>query len=335
MLKPLQQLIYHYFESIRKDNSAKMFINQIINKILLSIDSVRKHFIARRVVIVSYVLFCCFLLNTTLAESEEQKELLPLIVTNDVLSDYYKFLGGKSPHEISDYSGKHSRRDVVEVVLLQQALKKGGLEAEIVFKTADTYLRTIEEVVVGRAAITASTIWLRDIIPQQHLQESPAIIQPGEFQVGIYTSPLNKEMLGIQDCLELQHFTAVSNKNWKVDWITLKKMNITKLINVQKWVSMVRMVDAQRADFLLAPFQHNPDMVLKVDGRILVPIKGKKVNLDGSRHFAISKKHPLSLKIQKALDQGFKKMRTEKLIRKAYKESGFFHPEVDFWQVIN
>lgn len=290
----------------------------------------------RRVVAISCVFFCLFFLNTTDANSEEQKKILPLIITSDVLSDYYKFLGGKSPYEITNYSGKHSRRDVVEVILLQQALKRGGLEVEIVFSIADTYLRTIEEVINGRTAITASTVWLYDIIShQQHLQESPALIKPGEFQVGIYTSPQNEEMLRVQNSTELQSFSAVSNKNWKVDWITLKNMGITKLINVQKWISMVRMVNAERVDFLLAPFQDYPGMALKLDENILVPITGKKVNLQGSRHFAISRKHPLSLNIQKALDQGIKSMRAEGQIRKAYKEAGFFHPNVDDWQVIN
>ena len=82
-------------------------------------------------------------------------------------------------------------------------------------------------------------------------------------------------------------------------------------------------------------FQNTPGMTLKVENIILVPLAGQKVALNGSRHFGISKKHPLSKKIEKALEQGIKSMRVEGLITKAYKEAGFIHPKINHWQVIN
>ncbi|MGL1931552.1 MAG: hypothetical protein OCC45_07285 [Desulfotalea sp.] len=275
-------------------------------------------------VIIFVILFANF------AQSTEKKTLVHLIVTSDVLSDYYKFLGDRSPLEINVYSGKYSRRDVIEVVLLQQALKRGGLDAEIVFLTANTYLRTLEEVISGRAAITANTVWLDDIIKsQQNLLSSPAMIRSGEFHVGIYTSQQNNDVLEVQSTRDLREFSAISNKNWKADWLTLQELGISNIIHTQKWISMVRMVNARRVDFLLAPFQSTPGMVMKIDEITLVPIPGVKVNLVGSRHFAISPKHPHSLKIQQALGLGIQRMRDIGLIKKAYLETGFCTPAVD------
>ncbi len=94
------------------------------------------------------------------------------------------------------------------------------------------------------------------------------------------------------------------------------------------------MVDAGRADFLLTPFQNSPGMVIKMDKIVLIPLPGKKVNIKDSCHFAISKKHPHSLKIQNALDRGIRRMNNAGLITKAYKEAGFFHPAIDHWQVL-
>ena len=50
--------------------------------------------------------------------------LLPALIPDDVLRDYQAFLAGRDPVAITDYGGPLSRRDVVEVVLIHQALAR-------------------------------------------------------------------------------------------------------------------------------------------------------------------------------------------------------------------
>ena len=97
---------------------------------------VRRAFV-KKVWVYFFVLFSLLYMFPNSAISNDKRKPLSLVIASDVLSDYHKFLGDREPVEIKDYSGNHSRRDVVEVVLLQQALARGGFQAEVLFKTAD------------------------------------------------------------------------------------------------------------------------------------------------------------------------------------------------------
>ena len=95
------------------------------------------------------------------------------------------------------------------------------------------------------------------------------------------------------------------------------------------------MVVGRRADITLAPFQSNPEMKVLVGNLELIPIQGIKISLPGSRHWVISKKHPESAAIEAALIRGMAVLETNKTIQRAYEESGFFHPDVKEWTLIN
>lgn len=98
---------------------------------------------------------------------------------------------------------------------------------------------------------------------------------------------------------------------------------------------MVRNVDQKRSDFLLAPFQPTKDMLLSVGDTLLKPIPGMKVGLVGSRHFAVSKHHPLGKAIFEALTKGLRILRSNGIIEKAYRESGFFNQTAMGWKRID
>ncbi|MFX6036180.1 hypothetical protein ABTE74_22595, partial [Acinetobacter baumannii] len=51
-----------------------------------------------------------------------EEPALPALIPDDVLLDYRRFLAGRDPASVTDYGGPLSRRDVVEVVLIHQAL---------------------------------------------------------------------------------------------------------------------------------------------------------------------------------------------------------------------
>ena len=278
------------------------------------------------------LLVCC----TATGHGQAQAGPLVLISPPDVLADYQLFLAQRDPLTITDFSGRHSRRDVVELVLVQQALQRGGCRQQVRFISGPTYLRILAELASGRAALSATTVWKHDLDQRAPaLRPSLATVQQGQFSVGIYTATGNSKALAVDSRQALQQLTAVSNKNWVSDWQTLSALGLKDLFHNQQWLSMVRMVAAQRVDILLAPFQTSTDLALQVDDIRLLPIPRVKVQLQGSRHFAISRSYPGSTELAGCLNDGLKKLAEEGVINRAYRQSGFFHPAVADWQSLN
>lgn len=103
-----------------------------------------------------------------------------VILPPDVLKDYLDFLKGRDPLTITDYSGPLSRRDVVEVVLFQQALDLGGFDMPLKLRTVASYSRTMLELQTGAAAAAANTMWHRDLIGlDANILISPALVRKG------------------------------------------------------------------------------------------------------------------------------------------------------------
>lgn len=259
-----------------------------------------------------------------------------IIAQPDVYNDYILFLNGRSPIEITDYSGAMSRRDVIELVLVQQALALGGLTQKLHFKIAATYIRAILELQLGNVTLIGNSAWLSDLAPiSKNIFISAPVIKDGDFEAGLYTSVGNFRGMAADTLTKIKQLSAVGNKTWKPDWEALKALNLKELHHIPAWKTMVRTVSEKRIDFLLAPFQQTPDMILDVDGMLLTPIHGVKISLRGSRHFAVSKTHPHGKKIFAALEKGLRILHERGTIEKAYSQCGFFNKNVRDWKRLN
>lgn len=256
---------------------------------------------------------------------------LVIILPNDVQRDYDTFIGDKDPLTMTDYSGIGSRRDVVEVVLLQQALALGGISDKIRFVVTATHARIIKQVHSGKAVMAGNSIWQGLLEDKDLLYVSEPIIENGEFEAGLYTVANNKKILAAKDINDIRKFTAVSSNAWIVDWQTLNALKVNSLINTVKWTSMVGMVEKGRADFLLAPFHPSADLSFVAEGVRLVAVPGLKIGLQGSRHFAVSKRNPDGKRIIEGLNKGIIELKKKGLIEKAYSDSGFFNQQVEEW----
>ncbi|HCS63774.1 MAG TPA: hypothetical protein DIW64_06595 [Cellvibrio sp.] len=98
---------------------------------------------------------------------------------------------------------------------------------------------------------------------------------------------------------------------------------------------MARMINAGRVDVTLSPFEMNPAKAIVVEGIHLVPIEGIKIAIAGSRHWPVSKIHPLGDEFYTALVKGIEQLRRAGIIERAYRECGFFHPELAEWKLLN
>jgi len=263
-------------------------------------------------------------------------ETIVAAVDEDIIADYQLFVGQRDPLYIDYFGGAGARRDVIEIVLLQQALHLGGFKGSVVLRPENSYLRVLKLLTDGQVALSAALMWREDIKPySDHLFKTKALVKEGEFIAGLYTRTDNQKALQANAPEKIQRLSAASNNHWKADVSTLKSLGIKKIHYATYWVQIVRMVVANRADVTLAPFQINPDMKVMVDGLELVPIPGIKVALPGSRHWPVSKVHPQGEEIFNALVRGIAELENKNIIQRAYEECGFFHPQVKDWILLN
>lgn len=275
----------------------------------------------------------CFDIEMLRADPGEHN--LRIVVADDVLNDYKRFLAWRDPLEISTFNGPYGRRDVVEVVLIQQALQNGGWLGNVTLVPGGSYARMMQLIAEGDADLTGSSTWLRDIDRNgDRIAASRAVIPLGRFEAGFYMLADNPNRLRIRNLRSLQRLRGASNRNWKPDWQALGKLGLVDLIHVPTWELMVQFVAEGRADFVLAPFQSGEDMELVVGDVRLLPIPGYKIALDGSRHFAVTRNMHYSRDLMVAINQGLSELQENGRIEQAYRQSGFFHPAVKDWTVI-
>lgn len=254
----------------------------------------------------------------------------------DIIADYQLFIGNRDPLTINYYGGAGARRDVIELVLLQQALHLGGYKGRVIFRPENSYLRALKLIQDGQVVVSGALMWQSDIKPYaDSFFKTAALVHEGEFIAGLYTHKSNQRALAATTQEAVSHLSAASNTHWKADVATLKSLGIKKIHYSTYWVQIVRMVIAGRADITLAPFQSNADMKVMIGDLELIPIPGVKVTLPGSRHWPVSKKHPQGQAIFSALEKGIALLEKNNIIQRAYEECGFFHPQVKDWKLLN
>jgi len=248
-----------------------------------------------------------------------------IYIRDDVYIDYQQFVAGRDVSTIDNFSGKNIRRDVVDMIIAQQALKLGGFHYGYNYAPGKVNFRNTKMLQNGKLLISFDSYWLRDALPlAKKVYISDEVIRNGEYIAGIYTSPKNTKTLTINKLSDLEILTAVSTPRWKTDWHTLQQLPIKQLTREDSWLSMVRMVDIQWIDFILMPFNSTPDQSFTMEKVHLIPVKDIGVVLKDSRHFVISKMHPKGEEALIAINKGLKILRKRGAIVKAYTQAGFF-----------
>lgn len=272
------------------------------------------------------------------AGTEAASAVAPLrvVLINDVYANYKRFIGRRDPLTLTRFDGPGSNRDVVEVVLLQQALHRGGEKRPLHFIITDSESRNIKILASGEGDVSGASSWKTsaDSNPA-HIATSLPLIREGRFMAGLYfpaDSPA-LEKIAAQPAL-VAHYTAVCVEAWTPDVITLTALG-SPVLYTESWESMLGMVKKKRADYVLAPFQPTADLRLNAGGMQLKPVPGVKVSLSGSRHFLISRSIQHAADLQDALDRGLRQLEQEGVVERAYRESGFDNDSVRNWKLLN
>jgi hypothetical protein len=250
---------------------------------------------------------------------------ITIFIRDDVYADYQSFVKDRDVASIGNYSGNNIRRDVVDMIIAQQALQLGGFPHHFTYLPGKLNFRNTMLLQQGKLLMSFDSYWFVDAQAiSDSVYISAPVIRKGEYLAGIYTHPDNKKVLAIKTLDDLTELTAVSTPKWRTDWATLQQLPLKELIREDEWLSMARMVSMQWIDFILMPFNSTADQSFILENIYLVPVKNIAVVLKDSRHFVVSKKHPYGEEAFRAIDKGLELLRQQQRITKAYQQAGFF-----------
>jgi hypothetical protein len=272
---------------------------------------------------------------TVLSIGIRANEAVILAVNEDIPKDYQRFLAGRDPMDVQHYSGDGARRDIIELTLLMQALHLGGFTKPVELRIEPSYLRSLRGIADGRFISSGALMWKADIDElRPALIASRPLLRDGEFIVGIYTTQKNHAAFNSLPPKMLRELNVATNAQWKSDVRTLKDLGFNRITYAPNWMNIVRMIEANRAQITLAPFQASDNMITAVGDLKLYPLQGVKVAISGSRHWPISQKHLDGNAFYDALERGLSQLEATGTIQRAYRECGFFHPEVKNWKLL-
>ncbi|WP_244926798.1 hypothetical protein [Pseudoalteromonas gelatinilytica] len=276
-----------------------------------------------------------FLLLSTFHVYGNDNKSVVIFIRDDVYDDYSRFLNGRKPIEDKDFSGAYIRRDVVDMIIAQQALSLGGFTKPFRYHKGNVNYRNTKLLEDGQLLLSFDSVWSVDA---KQLAESVYISDPvirnGEYFAGIFTSPNNKKVLKVKQLADFKQLTAVSTPRWQTDWQTLSDLPLKELLREDEWLGQVRTVSMQWVDFMMMPLMPSLNNRYSLENIELVAVPNLVLQLNDSRHFIISKSHPDGKAAFAAIQKGLSQLRKTGAIEKAYREAGFI-PDLNSYTVIN
>ncbi len=267
--------------------------------------------------------------------------VVPMAVVDETAAEYQVFLAkhGGTPQNITHLEPKSVGRGVAEILIIAKALHLGGLDFKFRFIKTPNARRETEEVATGFAVICSQQFNKNTLLVPTYkdlLYISPPITRFGEFQKGIYCLPENKRILDIRTAKELDAAgTAIIGSHWNNDFQILTAMGIRRIERAPTFNSIFKMLAAGRGDWIPLEFPNSGDLSITRFGMRLVPVPGVKFSLLESRHFLISRKHPLGKQVYEALEKGIVELRKQGFIRETLTAAGFFNDQTASWKMLN
>lgn len=270
------------------------------------------------------------------ASSSHAQHTETITVERDILTLARQLIKDQPIASVTDFSAPQMQRDVVDFVMIQKALKLGGMDIKFDFRPGYYNARNLRALASGHLLISFDSVWLSQAQKMKDdVYISKAVIKKGDFWAGIFTSPNNKKALNVKTLEDFRQLSIVSSHIWAADWATLQTINPRKLSNEGNWLSMAKLVSIGWVDAMLVTFNKTEPFQYQSDEYHLVAVNGVKIKLDDSRHYCVSKNHPLGAQTFKALEKGLAILQSQNAITNAYHQVGFYNPKVANWKVLN
>lgn len=273
-------------------------------------------------------LLIIFLITVPIANAGKN---LPVPVMESNLALYHAFVSenGGNPLTIDNFVSSYSNRVIVDMVLLQQAIQLGGMDVQLDFYGLPNPVRAQADVKEGKAVALAFETWADDFDDTVYM--SDVIIDDGDFWkvvvVRFDKRDLLKKVKNIDDWKDL---TAITGHKWQIDQKTLEDIGVKKIYLAYRYDLQLLMLQEGRVD--LGLYEYSSIMKNMPENLMVVP--DIKVGLRGTRHFMVSKLHPIGHSVFKALQNGIGILKERGVFRKAYSECGFFAGDIKSWDRI-
>jgi len=104
----------------------------------------------------TFLAIILFIQSTLFSPYSKADDIL-IYIRDDVFDDYVKFVNDRDVHTIKVFSGKSIRRDVVDMIIAQQALKMGGFTHNFKYAAGKLNFRNTKMLESGRLLISFDT----------------------------------------------------------------------------------------------------------------------------------------------------------------------------------
>ncbi|WP_150525094.1 hypothetical protein [Roseibium sediminis] len=281
-------------------------------------------------------ILCVGALCETPAQALDKSYVFPVNEGN--LVHYQRFLDGRDPLKINDFSGPNLNRHVFEFITFQRALHDGGCDCKVEYVpfTADTsHARAIAEVKAGREISHPVAGFDSDPRYAEGIYLSVPILNADEFYVGLYTHSERQDILSLRDKEAIHNLRYTASESWVVDMQVLRSYRF-HVVPAFSWQSAIDMIRFERADIILQPVSPEPDFHFTIDdeGNRFLPIPGVKLNFPAGRRYFVSRNHPDGAEFLEVLNRGLQKLESSGYLRKGQIAAGVIDPRIKDWEVV-
>lgn len=254
-----------------------------------------------------------------------------ILIPSEVLSDYKSLVGDRIPADIRDFRGKGSRREVVEVILLLQALNAGDYTHEVRLRTSPSEAQSMRLLAAGEANLLGTTQWKQTLERfESRIEPSFTAIRAGEYHFGLYGC--KGQLSGAT--ANFASISVVADKRRAVEWSALQQAGFKSLTDFSTREARAKMVCLARVQATVAEFPSSSNLDINRGGYTLAPYEGVKLVVDASRHYAISTSAVGHDAVSLAVNRGLKVIRRKGVVRRALLQFGMHHPKTDGWRQI-
>ncbi len=281
----------------------------------------------------SFIICLCLLLFVSAPAAAGEKIKVAVI---EKLAQRYKLLLSENEGDvtnISEVTGENSTRGLVQLVIIKQALYKGGLDVDFDFILTPNSTRSNALLRSGDAVISPHLGLIQSQPKETFL--SSVVIESRTLTKGVYGLASNKALMEIKSIADLKPLTGVLQTSWSSDIKTLKKHDITQIDLVNKYHNIFTRIAHRGLDYTLLELSYNKELIRYSNKIQLHPVPNIVIKLEGTRHFFISKKHADGKRVFQALEKGLQIMKEEGTIQKYFKKIKVIRDDLEHFKVLN
>jgi hypothetical protein len=260
------------------------------------------------------------------------KSTISIVAEQHIYDDYLCLVKGREIKTINEYGGKCARREVTEILLIQQMLALGGFDYDFELEPGYYAQKDVKLLKSGMLLVGVDSFWSSQAkLLQSDVYITPALIEEGSYVAGLYTVEGNTKALSASNERKIKNLSIISSKTWPVDWQLIQSLGFSNISHEVSWMTQAKLMRAKLVDVMLIPFSNEKDKSYVFLDTKFIPIPNVKVSFPEGRHVLISKKHPLGKQAYKAFLKGMKIMKASGAIEKAFKQSGLTREDVRDW----